>query len=452
MIVKNRKELLSRGNVEAREDLLEIIEHALEEVAPIKCLRNLVELKDSRLLSVDDCKYDLSEFENVYVLGAGKGSLEVAKALKEIMGDTIDDGVIIEKKGQGEELEGIRVFEASHPLPDEDGFRAGEELVDLADSSKERDLVFVCITGGASALFPRPVEGISIEELANLTKLLLNSGAPIEEINAVRKHLSKTKGGQLAKVIHPAKILNLIVVDEIAGRPWGPTVPDETTFEDAVGVLKKYDLWSDSSKSVMEYLQRGAEGAEPETLKSEDFKSLRVQDVILAKPEDVCEAAQEKAEELGYTSMILSTLIEGESREAGTFLAGIAKEVERNDRPVPAPCAIISGGETTVKIDEGPGEGGPNQELALGFALGIEGYSKISAISIGTDGTDGPTDIAGGVVDGQTMERADSKKIDVFENLMKHNSSYVLKELEDAVYTGPTGTNLMDLRVVLVQE
>lgn len=452
MIVKNRKELLSSGKVEAREDLMEIIEHALGEVAPIRCLRNLGELKDSRLLSVDDRKYDLSEVGNVYVLGAGKGSLEVAKALKEIMGDTIDDGVIIEKKGQGEELEGIRVFEASHPLPDEGGFRAGEELLDLADSSKERDLVFVCITGGASALFPRPVEEVSIEELANLTKLLLNSGAPIEEINAVRKHLSKTKGGQLAKVIHPAKILNLIVVDEVAGRPWGPTVPDETTFEDAIGVLKKYDLWSDSSKSVKEYLQRGAEGAEPETLKSEDFKSLRVQDVILAKPEDICEAAQEKAEELGYTSMILSTFIEGESREAGTFLAGIAKEVERNDRPVPAPCAIISGGETTVKIDEGPGEGGPNQELALGFALDIEGYSKISAISIGTDGTDGPTDIAGGIVDGQTMERANSKKIDVFENLMKHNSSYVLKELEDAVYAGPTGTNLMDLRVVLVQE
>lgn len=451
MIVRNRRELLSHGNVKAREDLLDIIEHALAEVAPEKCLDSLMELKEGHLLSVRGREYDLSKVENVYVMGAGKGSLAVAKSLKGIIGDFVDDGVIIEKKGQGDVSEKIRVFEAGHPIPDEDGLRAGEELVSLANSSSERDFVFVCITGGASALFPSLPKGISIEDLANLTELLLNSGAPIEEINSVRKHLSKIKGGQLAKIIHPARIVNLIVVDEVAGEPWGPTVPDETTFEDAISVLKKYDLWRGAPESIRGYLQRGLDGAEPETLKDNDFEDLRVQDVILAKPEDVCEAAQEKAEEFDYNSMILSTLIEGESREAGFFLSGIAKEVERNNRPISPPCAIISGGETTVRVDGSSGEGGPNQELVLGFTLNIEENSNISAISIGTDGTDGPTDIAGGIVDGRTLERADKKGIGIFENLMKHNSSYVLRELMDAVYTGSTGTNLMDLRVILVQ-
>lgn len=449
-IVKNREELLSHGERKQREDLLEIIEHALDEVVPAKCLSNLMELKERGFLSIENREYDLSEAENIYVLGAGKGSCAVAKALKEVIGDFIDDGVIVEKTGQADDIDGITVFEAGHPIPDENGFRGGEELVELANSSGKDDLVFACITGGASALLLRPVAGVGIEDLADLTRLLLESGARIEEINAVRKHLSRIKGGQLANIIDPSRIVNLIIVDEVAGEAWGPTVPDETTFEEAVNVLKKYNLWSDTPESIKRHLKRGVNGEESETPAESNLEDLRIQDFILTKPEDVCEAARDKAKELGYNAIILSTMIEGESKEAGTFLSGVAKEVKRYNRPISPPCAIVSGGETTVKVGENSGEGGPNQELALGFALDIGGYSDISAISIGTDGTDGPTDIAGGIVDGQTEERAERKGIDIFENLMEHSSSYVLRELRDAVYTGPTGTNLMDLRVILV--
>jgi len=245
-------------------------------------------------------------------------------------------------------------------------------------------------------------------------------------------------------------MINLIVIDEIAGRPWGPTVPDTTTFEDAVTVLKKYELWEKTPKSVREYLKRGTIDPSLETLKPCDFKDFKVHNIILADNETMCEAAKKRAEELGLKSLILSTKLEGESREAGIVLASIAKEIEEKGRPVKPPCVLIMGGETTVTITGPHGKGGPSQELVLGASLKIDGSKKVVIASIDTDGTDGPTEIAGGIVDGYTLKRAEEKGIDIFESLRKHNCYEALMKLQDAIITEPTGTNVMDLDIVVV--
>jgi glycerate-2-kinase len=281
--------------------------------------------------------------------------------------------------------------------------------------------------------------------------MLLSCGAAIQEINAVRKHISAIKGGRLATYIHPAEIVNLTISDVIGD--WdaldcitGPTVQDTSTFHDAKNVLKSYELWERVPQSVKVYLSKN-DGI-LETVKA--FKEIHISTFMLATNRDACEAAKKRAEELGFNATILSTMIEGESREAGRVLAGIAREVEKNRQPLKPPCVLISGGETTVTLTGENGRGGPNQEFALSASLKIQGSKRITVMAIGTDGTDGPTDIAGGVVDGSTMDRARQANVDVFCELRRHNSSYVLKELCDAVYTNLTGTNVMDLHVMVI--
>lgn len=448
-IIKNKEELLSHGNIEGRRIALNIIEYALKAIDTYEAVRRAV-LIDNEGLIVGHLKYDLSEIRNIYVVGAGKGTMRIAEALEDILGTRIKRGIIIEKGVQGRRLKTIKVMNGGHPIPDEVGMEGAKEVVELAKGAQEDDLVFVCITGGCSALMPLPVEGISLEDKKRVTDLLLRCGASIEEINAVRKHISAIKGGRLARYIYPAEVINLIVIDEVAGLPWGPTVPDTTTFEDATRALKNYHLWERIPDSVRKHLQRGLTDPSLETPKPKDFEGLKVHNVILADNRIACEAAKKKAEELGFNSMILSTVLEGESREAGVVLACIAKEIERRNRPLKPPCVLISGGETTVTIVEEAGEGGRNQELALASSLKIDGSKNVVIASVGTDGTDGPTDIAGGIVDGYTLRRTRDKGIDIFENLMKHNSSYVFRQLKDAIFTGPTGTNVMDLTLVVV--
>lgn len=448
-VIKNKQALLSHGNVEGRRIALDIIEYAIKAVDAYELVRKVV-FVEGQTLSIDGLKYDLSSIRNIYVIGAGKGSVRIAEALEDILGDRISAGIIIEKRGQGRKLRTVKVVEGGHPIPDEAGLEAAKEVVEIAKRAQDGDLVFACITGGCSALMPLPADGISLDDKKRVTELLLKCGATIDEINAVRNHISAIKGGRLAMYAHPAEIVNLILIDEVAGLPWGPTVPDPTTFSDSVRILKKYRLWNSVPDSVRRHLEMGLSNQRMETPKPEDFKRLKVHNVVLASIETACEAAKRRAEELGLNSVILSTVLEGESREAGIVLASIAKEVERKYRPIKPPCALIAGGETTVTIADRSGEGGPSQELALSFSLKIHKSKKITLASVDTDGTDGPTDIAGGVVDGYTLDRAKEKGIDVYENLMKHASSYVLKELEDVIITGPTGTNVADLNVIVV--
>jgi len=448
-IIKNTNQLLSHGNVEQRKISLDIMGYALNAIDSYKAVKRLVRV-DRDILTIDSLTYDLSKIGDIYVVGAGKGSSSIAEALEDVLGHNIAKGLVIEKRGQGRQLKRIDVVEAGHPVPDEKAVEGTEKIIEIANGATKGDIVFACITGGCSSLMTLPPDGISLEDVKKVTNLLLTCGAEIQQVNAVRKHMSRVMGGRLAMLIHPAELINLIVVDEVAGLPWGPTVPDTTTFDQAVSVLKKYDLMEKVPNTVKEHLEKMA--PEDETPKISDFKreGVKKHDFILASSDALCEASRKKAEELGYEAMILSTALEGESREAGIVLSGVAKEIETKSRPLRPPCVLIVGGETTVTIVGTPGEGGRNQEFALAASLNIEGSQRIVIASIGTDGTDGPTEIAGGIVDGYTVKRAKEKGIDPFENLRRHNSSYVFRHLDDAIFTGSTGTNVMDLRLLVV--
>ncbi len=460
--IGNREELCSHGDGEAREFLADVVDEALSAVHPDRLVSGRVTCRDGTL-HVDGRSYDLDAVEEVLVVGAGKGSLALVRAVADTLGDRISRGLVVEKHGHGDGTgrvdggedsgvpDGVEVHEAGHPVPDEAGHRAVRRAMELARGADENDLVLACITGGASALLALPVKGITLDELAETTRLLLEAGAPIEDVNAVRKHLSRVKGGRLAEAIHPATTVTLVIVDEVAGEPWGPTVPDPTTFDDAIRALEKHDLWERVPGSVRGHLEGNRSHPANETPTAEAFEALETQAVVLADAGDACEAACAAARDRGVEPMLLSTVIEGESREAGTCLAGIAKEVAARGRPAEPPCALVSGGETTVTVDEDAGEGGPNQEFALGAALALDGIDGVAAVAVGTDGTDGPTDLAGGLVDAGTVERAERLGVDLHRALREHDSSTALRALDDAVYTGPTGTNVMDLRVILVR-
>lgn len=450
--IKNRRKLSSHGYKKGREAAINIIEHTLCAVDPYVATKNLVSLC-GEVLTVDRLHFDLSRRGNIYVLGAGKATFPIAKALEEILGERITEGLIIIKKGQGGTLEKIKIRRAAHPIPDREGLDAAKEVKRLTKKAQENDIVFCAITGGSSALMPLPVSGITLEEKRRINELLLASGTTIRETNAVRKHLSNIKGGKLALSIFPAEIINLTVSD-VTEDPLdyitGPTVPDTSTFSEAISVLEQYNLWDKFPKSATYYLQN----ATPELETPKDFGGFesRVHSFILIKSGIVCEAAAEKARELGFAPLILTTALEGESREVGVVFAGIAKEIKHSNRPLPPPCAIIAGGETTVKIDGSCGEGGPNQEFALSAALQLASYNKVIIAALDTDGTDGPTDIAGGLTDDSTVERAKENGLDLFKHLLEHDASTILSSLGDAIVTGSTGTNTNDLKILLVDK
>ena len=446
--IKNRRQLLSHGLRKEREAALNIIDYALTATDPYRATKELVNL-DGQILRIGELQFDLLQKGNIYVLGMGKATFPIAKALEEILSSRISAGIIIVKRGQSGTLNRITIREASHPIPDRDGWLAAQELVVLAKAAKKGDVVLCAITGGSSALAPLPVPGISLQDKRRVTELLLNSGATIREINAVRKHISRIKGGRLAQAIFPATVINLTVSD-VTGDPLdyitGPTVPDTSTFTDAIAALERHNLVGKVPKSVLNYLQT----ATPEMETPKDFSGLPVYSFILVKSKAICEAAAEKARILGHSPMILSSCLESDSREAGSIFTAIAREIQSYQRPLPPPCAIIAGGETTVVIHDKPGQGGPNQEFVLGAALKLNESDRAVIAAIDSDGTDGPTDIAGGIVDASTVTRASEQKLNIFAQLTCHNTSHVLQKLGDAIITGHTGTNVNDLKLMLV--
>lgn len=441
---------MSKGNTQGREAVLRTIESALLELNFYNLVKNRVKLQGR--LTIGSLRYDLEKIDEIFVVGGGKHVTSVAAALEDILQDRISEGVVVEKKEWSRKTQRIRVVEGGHPLPDEGGVKGSEEILRIAKKANEDDLVIVCVTGGCTSLTALPPSSISLEETREVFDLLLRSGAPIEDMNAVRKHLSQVGGGKLSMIAHPARIIGLIAVDEVAGLPWGPTVPDTTTFADAVRVLKRYDLWNRIPASVKQYFLLTE--ASQETPKVSDFErsGVRCENIVFAENGLLCGAAERNAIQLGTKATVISTGIEGEAKDVATVLASIAREIERNARPFHAPCILIAGGETTVTLQEEAGEGGRNQELALGAGLRISGSRRIVIASIGTDGTDGPTDIAGAIVDGYSLERARKAGMDPFELLKKHESSSFFRNLQDAIYTSDTGTNLMDLVVIYVGE
>jgi len=449
LYIKNREELVSHGQTEGRKTVIDIIEHALLAADPYTATINLVHL-DGDILSVGDLHLDLSGRGKIYLLGAGKATFPIAKALEEILGDRIADGVVIVKEGQPGNLHRVKIREASHPLPDERGFMAAKEMKTVAEMAQEGDIVFCVITGGSSSLAPLPVSGITLAEKKKVNELLLNSGATIREINAVRKHLSQIKGGNLALSIFPAELINLTVSD-VTGDPLDYitdlTVPDTSTFEDAIQVLKKYDLLERIPQSAREYLL----SATPEMENPKDFGNMPMHTFVIVKSSVVCEAASNRASELGLASMILTSTLEGESKEISHVFTSIAREIKTCHRPLTPPCAVIASGETTVTIPGECGKGGPNQEFALNAALQFDGINEVVIAAIDTDGTDGPTELAGGIIDSSTLERARDKGLDLSRSLLSHDTCTALTELDDAIITGHTGTNVNDLYIMLVR-
>jgi glycerate-2-kinase len=444
MYIKNRDELLSHGNRYLREAALAIAEYALAKVDPYLATKALVRLSGDAL-RVGDLTYDLAQRRDIYVLGAGKASLPIARALEDELGDRISDSLVIVKEGQESGARLIKLREASHPLPDGRGHDAAREMMQLARKAREGDLVLCAFTGGSSALAPYPVDGVSIEEKREVHRLLLECGASIREINAVRKHLSQLKGGRMALAIFPAEIINLTVSD-VTGDPYDyitcPTVPDTSTFDDARAVLNRYRLWERFPPSAAAYLRDGT----PDQENPRDFGQHPVHTFLLVRSGAVCDAAAEKATELGFNPVVLTTEMEGDSaiegRAFGSRLASCG-----GDRRT----ALIAGGETTVTLTKPGGEGGPNQEFALSAALALDSAGQV-VLSLDTDGTDGPTALAGGLADVSTVQRAQALGLDIESALLNHDVSPALRSLRDAVITGHTGTNVNDLKLGLCNQ
>lgn len=439
-----------------RADALEIYRAALRAADPRAAVRRVMQ-RDENTLRIADQTYDLAR-GRVRVIGAGKAGAPMAQAVEEVLAEQLESGAIIVKYGHTAPTQRIKIYEAGHPLPDLNGVRATQAVLELLRGLTENDLVLGLISGGGSALFELPVAGVTLDDLGRLTDALLRCGATINEINTLRKHLSQVKGGQLARWAQPASIIALILSD-VLGSPLdviasGPTVPDPTTFADALGVLEKYRLRAKIPASILTHLERGARGEIPDTPKAEDRRvgdtSLlfaRVTNVIIADNEMACQAARAEAEQRGYVTRLLSTQWQGEARALGIALAQQALAIAREERTVPV--CLLAGGEPTVTV-RGTGKGGRAQELTLAAAREIAGVENIVVLSAGTDGTDGPTDAAGALADGTTLMRARQRGMDADAYLANNDSYSFFQALGDLIITGPTNTNVNDLMLALV--
>jgi hydroxypyruvate reductase len=413
-------------------------------------VRRAVAVNGGRLL-VRESAYELDGIDAVFAVGGGKAGAVMAAALEEILSDRIAEGVVAVKYGHTVPTTRVLVREAGHPLPDAAGAAAAEEVLALAGRAGERDLVFVLISGGGSALLVSPAEGLALENKLAVTRLLLEAGAPIGELNTVRKHLSRIKGGQLARVIAPARSVALILSD-VLGNPLdviasGPTVPDPTTYADALAVLRRRGVLA-QVPAVAAHLQAGAAGRIPETPKPADPVFARTRPLIIGDITQALRAARAEAEAQGFTTVLLSDRVEGEAREVGAALAQHIQEA-RQGRYGPPPLCLLQGGETTVTV-RGPGKGGRNQEVALGAAIEIAGMPDVLVLAAGTDGTDGPTDAAGALADGTTLERARALALDPAAALAANDAYPFFAALGDLLITGPTLTNVNDIMLALV--
>jgi len=437
---------------ELRQSARAIFDAAVTAVDPAEAIRRHVVREGTRLTIGRDV-VDLSGVGQIVVVGLGKAGAPMAAAVEEILGDRISRGVVVTKYGHVQPTRAIRIHEAGHPVPDEAGIAGAQAVLDHVKGLGSHDLVLVLISGGGSALTPAPVDGITLAEKQALTKALLACGADIREMNTLRKHISRIKGGQLARAAAPARVFTLILSD-IVGDPLdaiasGPTVPDPRTYADALAIVDKYNLRQGIPASVRAHLEAGAAGRIPETPKPDDPLFARVKSVMVASNIQALEAAKVEAQRRGFQAMILSSFIEGETREIARMHAALALEARASGNPVTPPMCLITGGETTVTL-KGKGKGGRNQEFALAAAMDIATVPDVVILSAGTDGTDGPTDAAGALADGDTLPRATALGLAPRAALDGNDAYPFFQRLGDLVITGPTRTNVMDVRLVLV--
>ena len=414
-----------------RRDALRIVNDAIEGVLPEEAVKKALATKD------------FPDEEKIFVVAIGKAAWNMAVATKEFLGSKISEGIVITKYDHSKgAIPGMRIIEAGHPVPDHNAVIGAEMVLKMVSGLSGKDRVILLISGGGSALFEKPMEGISLQDIMNITDQLLSSGANIIEINTVRKRLSALKGGKFAGLCGEAKIFSIVLSDVVGDHldviASGPAYPDHSTSNEALDIIRKYNL------RVEDHIKK--------VIKIETPKIVRnCETVITGNVRVLCEAAANSAKERGYHPMILTSTLDCEAREAGKFMASVAREIKdlQNRAPfVSPPCAIIAGGETVVHL-RGKGKGGRNQELALAAAIGIDGISDVVLFSLGSDGTDGPTDAAGGMVDGKTVERMRSMNILPQGYLGNNDSYHALKASGDLIFTGSTGTNVNDLVVLL---
>jgi len=454
-IVTNFEDLLSHCKAEGDRRARELALMAAE--AGVRSADPRVAVRKSVRLSEDAAEIGGKEIRltgRVYVVGAGKATGRMAEAVEGLLRDRIAGGTINVLRGTETVFNTARIaiHPAGHPIPDEGTIEGTRRILELVERAGYGDTVFALISGGGSALMELPQPGISLEDLKKANDVLIKSGADIQEINAVRKHISRVKGGQLARAARPAEVVGLIVSD-IVGDPIdsiasGPTSPDPTTFQDAWEVLEKYDIVPKMPDSVVEVLKRGLRGEIPETPKPGDPLFEGVHNVLVASNSLAVSEAERVLKESGLRVVNLGSFIEGEARHVGKALAGVIQAIERQGVPASTPAAVVGGGETTVRVT-GPGRGGRNQELVLGAVEKLSGLRGVALLSIGTDGIDGVTDAAGAVADGSTLERAISLGLKPADYLKQNNSYEFFKRLGDLIFTGPTYTNVMDLFVAV---
>lgn len=454
--IENKTELIGNGraqlNRRGRKLALESLEAALNAVDPKQMIKSRVVLCGS-VLKVGGHSFNLERLKSVYVVGGGKASGSMAEALEIILGSRISDGLVNVPHGTKNKTDKIKLQGASHPFPDEAGVDGTRIMLDMVEHADRSDLIICLISGGGSSLMPLPRGPISLTDKKEMTQALLRSGATINEVNTVRKHISNFKGGWLAKKAYPATVLNLILSD-VVGDPLdfiasGPTVPDSTTFSDAVEVLKKYDLWSSSPATIRKVLSDGEKGVIPETPKADDEVFKRVYNVVVGNNRSSSLAACGQLRSESLNRLLLTASLEGEARQVGVVLASIAREVSVSGNPVKRPAGIVAGGETTVTVT-GKGLGGRNQELALAAAFNLKELDGTVLASLSTDGIDGPTDAAGAIVDGETVMRAVKMGLAPEKFLAENNSYRFFSGLGDLIFTGPTGTNVNDVSVIVV--
>jgi hydroxypyruvate reductase len=441
-----------------RDHLREIFKSALAAVDPHIAVSRAVTIEKSYFHTAG-AAYDLDSYGSILVVGAGKATGRMALAIEDVLGDRITDGLIIVKNGYTAPLRAVRQVEAGHPVPDEAGVEGTQRIIELVRRADEKTLVVCLFSGGGSSLLVAPLPGVTLEDKRRTTEQLLRAGATIDELNTVRKHLSAVKGGRLAQLAHPATVVTLILSDVIGDRldviASGPTTSDSSTFSDAAQAIKRYRLKPALPHGVVAFLERGLAGREPETVKSGDACFLKTSNVIVGSSAQALAAAREKAAALGWRTEVVTAELQGEARDAARMLARKALQVRDELNPGGRQC-LLYGGETTVTV-QGAGRGGRNQELALAFALEIAGMNGITLFTAGTDGTDGPTDAAGAVVDGSVA--AEARKYGIHpEAYLGNNDSYTFFQRLDSdtggkyhVMTGPTGTNVMDIQIILIE-
>ncbi|MDT3777329.1 glycerate kinase [Nitrospira sp. MA-1] len=448
--LKNTHVIVQHSSPDTKRILKSLLNAGLNACNPAQAIADTLHLHKNRL-QVQDIQYDLTHYDRIICVGAGKASAQMAMALEQVLGDKLEGGTIIVPDGYGVPCDKVGIFEAAHPMPDERGVKSTKQLLALTHSLSRRDLLIVLLSGGASSLLCAPSIGLTLAAKRRTTQLLLRCGATIHDINIVRKHLSAIKGGQLAQA-SPATILTLIISDvlgdDLSTIGSGPTVTDSSTFQNAIDILQQYSIWRKVPESVQRHLQQGCTKYKQTPRKPTGRQSLRNRHIILANNRQALEGVAKSAKLLGLKPFILPYSLQGEAKEIGSILGGFARDLVEFGNPVHRPACFIAGGEPTVTVT-GKGQGGRAQECVLAAAQELAGLSKVFVAGFGTDGTDGPTDAAGAVVDGRTVQRAKKNGLSIEQALQEHDSYTFFQHIRSHIMTGPTGTNVNDIYLIV---